>query len=458
MMSTCPRLDRGDVRGVLVAGAVLLCVIAWQSTANSQNFGTTQSFPGGVAIDAEGMLKNATVDELGKVRQQTLEALKQVPQELNGRLATRKVSLRRLDAEIRKCQEAGKPLPAEIVCLAGLQQIEYVLVLPEQKDLVLVGPGEGWKVDAKGNLVGATTGRPVMLLDDLVVALRAANNPQPAVFSCSIDPTPAGLQRLSIHARKLQTIGNPQQTAQGIEEQLGAQKITVTGLPETSHFASVMVAADYRMKRISMGIEAAPVTNLPSFVNLMKASGQGMRNMLPRWWLAPNYEPLLRDAEGLTWQLRGASVKTMAEEDLVDASGNRQHTGKADVVSQRWADAMTARYEDLAQVEPVFGQLRNCMDLAIVAAIVARERLVEKAQTSLPMLLDSSGIQTANLPAPKQVASKAVVVNKGKKWIIACGGVQINPWAIVEKSESKASLGDIRAKATLASDTAWWSN
>jgi hypothetical protein len=119
---------------------------------------------------------------------------------------------------------------------------------------------------------------------------------------------------------------------------------------------------------------------------------------------------------------------------------------------------MTARYEDLAQVEPVFGQLRNCMDLAIVAAIVARERLVEKAQTSLPMLLDSSGIQTANLPAPKQVASKAVVVNKGKKWIIACGGVQINPWAIVEKSESKASLGDIRAKATLASDTAWWSN
>jgi hypothetical protein len=256
----------------------------------------------------------------------------------------------------------------------------------------------------------------------------------------------------------LKTIGNPQQTAQGIEEQLGSQKVTVNGMPETSHFAAVMVAADYRMKRISMGIEASPVSNLSSFVTLMKASGQGMRNMLPRWWLAPNYEPLLRDADGLTWQLRGGSVKTMAEEDLVDASGNRQHTGKADVVSQRWADSMTARYEALAMVEPVFGQLRNCMDLAIVAGLIAKEGLIGKAQASLPMLVESTGLETIQVAAPRQIPSKAIVVNKGRKWIIAAGGVQINPWVIIEKSQTEASLRDARAKGTLAEGSSWWSN
>ena len=39
---------------------------------------------------------------------------------------------------------------------------------------MLVGPGEGWKVDGTGNVVGVTTGLPVMLLDDLLVALRSA--------------------------------------------------------------------------------------------------------------------------------------------------------------------------------------------------------------------------------------------------------------------------------------------
>ena len=45
---------------------------------------------------------------------------------------------------------------------------------PEQKDIVLVGPAEGWKVDHRGTMIGLSTGRPVMLLDDLLVALRTA--------------------------------------------------------------------------------------------------------------------------------------------------------------------------------------------------------------------------------------------------------------------------------------------
>jgi hypothetical protein len=40
---------------------------------------------------------------------------------------------------------------------------------------------------------------------------------------------------------------------------------------------------------------------------------------------------------------------------------------------------MTAKYEELSQKEAVFGQLRNCMDLAVIAALIVKERLPEKA-------------------------------------------------------------------------------
>jgi len=226
-------------------------------------------------------------------------------------------------------------------------------------------------------------------------------------------------------------------------------------VPETSRFARVLVAADYRMKRISMGLEPAPIQGLPSFLQLMKGGSAGSRNMLPRWWLAPDYQPVLRDPDGLAWELRGANVKAMAENAFFNASGVREKTAPADAVSQRWADTMTRRYEDLAKAEPVFGELRNCMDLAIVAAVVARENLIAKAGCSLPLLTDSAALETMKLPAPKQIESKAVLVRKAK-WTIAAGGVEINPWDIVQKAEPSPQLGQVRSKAASSQDTAWW--
>jgi hypothetical protein len=291
------------------------------------------------------------------------------------------------------------------------------------------------------------------------VALRSANAPTKSVISCSIDPTPEGLQRLRAHAARLKTIGNPAATAAGIESQLGPQKISVTGVPDTSHFARVMVAADYRMKRVSMGLEPSPVAGLSSFMGMMgSGGGSGMQNMLPRWWLEPDYEPLLRDEEGLIWQLRKGSVKAMAENDFLDAQGVKHATGRADVMSQRWAQMMTDRYDDLAKADPVFGELRNCMDLAIVSALIAGHQLDRKAGASLPHLLGPGGIETVEFAAPKQVASKASLMHRGRGWTIACGGVQINPWKYVSESEPSQSLAARRSEVAFGDSANWWSN
>ncbi len=88
----------------------------------------------------------------------------------------RKVSLRRLEEAIAECKTNNKPLPDEIKYLAGMQRIRYVFVYPELQDIVIAGPGEGWKINEQGEVVGKTTGKPVLLLDDLLVALRELPN------------------------------------------------------------------------------------------------------------------------------------------------------------------------------------------------------------------------------------------------------------------------------------------
>ncbi|HEY4761439.1 MAG TPA: DUF1598 domain-containing protein, partial [Thermoguttaceae bacterium] len=340
-------LAQGMYCRILIFLSVVVFAFPAITNGQAQQPGTTattnvQTFPvfvrevGGVAIDTQGVLENIQTDALGQLAKLRAEALQKAPADINGFAELRKVSLRRLEAAIEECTKSGKPLPDEIRLLGGLQQINYVFVYPEQKDIVLAGPAEGWKVDARGNVVGVTTGRPVMLLEDLLVALRSANEAANGGIRCSIDPTSQGLTKLRSLVSTFKTINNPQTAAQGIEETLGMQQITVAGVPATSRFAQVLVAADYRMKRLAMNFDPAPQgLKLPSFLHMVSTSSKGMSNMLPRWWLEPSYEPLLRDADGLAWELRGASVKTMTEEDFLTSTGSREHTGKANPMAQK---------------------------------------------------------------------------------------------------------------------------
>ena len=455
MSASVPAVTRpfapAAIRWLALAMVVGLCPVV-----EAQFFTPTRGV-GGIAIDPAGILSDATVIQQSQLRQQILKNLEALPRGLADTTEMRKVSLRQLDAAIAECIQTGKPLPDDIQLLAGLQQIRYVLVYPEQHDIVLIGPAEGWRVDEHGTMVGKTTGRPVLLLDDLLVAFQAITDPNPSVISCSIDPSPEGYQRLQRHAKQLRAIGNPRQTAAGIERQLGPQVISVNGVPATSHFARVMVAADYRMKQMGMGLQRAPIAGMVSFLQMAKASGRGLSNTMPRWWMEPDYQPLASDAEGLSWEIRGSRVKTMTENDFFQADGTRQETGRADPVSQKWADNMTQRYQELALAEPVFGQLQNCMDMAIVAALIVTKDLPAKAQCELPML--TGGLSAAEFPAPQYVASRAAVMKKGRSWMIACGGVQINPWAIVEKTVQSDEVAAIRSQVTIAADApTWWSN
>jgi hypothetical protein len=439
--------------GIVLAG---LMVLAASTTARAQFGGYVQQVAG-VWIDADGLLRNRETDETNKVRAAREKALQAAPGDAQA-LGLRKISLRRLEAAIADHRKTGAPLDDEMRYLAGLQHIQYVFVYPEQHDIVLAGPGEGWKMNAQGEVVGVTTGRPVMWLDDLIVALRTAAGAGRTGISCSIDPSNEGIVRLRDLVPKLVQGGvDGPQAKPVIEETLGLQKISVTGIPGDSHFARVIVAADYRMKRLAMGFETAPIKGLPSFLAMMTAGRAGMQNMLPRWWLEPNYESLLASPDGMGWELRGASVKAVTEEDFVTQTGARERTGKANPVAQKWADNMTAHYDELAAKDSVFGQLRNCIDLAVVGALIVKDQLPEKADFSLSVLLHDEQLPAEQFNMPKQVASQASLLKKGQNWLISCsGGVLINSWKLVDKTEPATALAPVRDKAAPAGDNWWW--
>jgi hypothetical protein len=409
---------------------------------------------GGVSINAEGIVANPSIDELNELQRIWQAALDEVPAEMDQGTRRIFISLRKLEEQIARHRDQLLPLPEAVQCLAGLQRVEYVLVYPEANDIVLAGPAEGWTIDRWGTVVGKSTGRPVVMLDDLMAALRARRSSADGGLSCSIDPTPEGVARLRQLVSRMRTVGNPQETMALIEQALGDQVVTVSGVPETSHFARVMVAADFRMKRLAMNFEPPPVDDLPSFLHLMNASRTGLQNLLPRWWLAPNYEPLRTSPDGLAWQIRGQGVRCVTEDDYFAEDGTRTHTGKSSKVAQQWADLMTSKFEELASKDSAFGQLRNIMDLAVVAALIEKEQLLKTCQLSLPRLLEEELLQQFN--APKTIPSQASFVKKGRNYLIsASGGVQFQPWEVVAQSEESETVTAVRTTAR-PSDSWWW--
>ncbi|MEN6407287.1 MAG: DUF1598 domain-containing protein [Thermoguttaceae bacterium] len=411
---------------------------------------------GGVLIDAKGLVSNAQQDAMGELAKMRSQSLDKIPADLNAMVGMRKISLRLLETTLQDCVKNNKPIPDSIKYLAGLQGIRYVFVYPKKKDIVLVGPGEGWKVDTKGYVVGATTGRPVLLLDDLVTALRTAQAAANGGIACSIDPTTEGLARLKQELPALASAGDPAAMARGIESALGLQQVSVRGVPDTSHFARVLVAADYRMKRIAMNFDPSPVRGLPSYLQMVKP---GKAMVSPRFWLEPRYAALLRDADGLAFELRGSSVKALTEEDFIAQSGGVQHTGKAGVAAQHWTNLMTDRYAELAVADPVFGQLQNCMELAVVGALIVKEQLPEKAGGDMASLVKSPDLKTEAFNAPKQVESKASALKRGRGLVLsASGGVAINSWLIADQVRVSDEVAPQRAKAAAGETASWYWN
>ena len=127
---------------------------------------TVQSPSFGVSIDADGVLSTKTYpDPTGRLIAKRIAVARGAqPADLRNWSELRKVSLIGLERALAARLEAGgKPDDAQLH-LAGLQRAQYVFFFPEERDIVIAGPAEGWVEDLSGRSVGLTTGRPTLLL------------------------------------------------------------------------------------------------------------------------------------------------------------------------------------------------------------------------------------------------------------------------------------------------------
>jgi len=427
----------------------------------------------GIAIDAEGVLRRKFVpDPNGALtRRRLAEAHAALDKDLARPSKLRKVSINRLEAIVARLAAEGRSPNDAMRHLAGLTEIQYVFYYPQTRDIVIAGPAEGWAEDLTGRMVGINTGRPTLLLEDLVVALRAfpPTGNQAGAIVCSIDPTQEGLVRMQKFLASLGTTfrGQPnrqieQYIVNGLQKSLGLQNVTIGGVSPNTHFAQVMVEADYRMKLIGIGLERPPV-KLVSYVERARPSSIS-RNAMQRWYFVPDYQCVRVADDRMAMELVGDGVKLIGEDEVVGADGRRSAAGQRNRASDLFVKSFTEAYPKLAAKAPVYAQLRNLIDMAVAAAFMQKEGWYDEAAWKLDFFGDEKKFAVEDRPAPKKAATAVNSLWKGSRLLTPVGGgVRIEAQRALasdvvlrdEKGQVRAARAEVEI-SDLPADAWWW--
>ncbi|MEW4454894.1 DUF1598 domain-containing protein [Bremerella sp. JC817] len=414
----------------LLAVALMLTLsanTAFAQTTDDDDDDTT-TVAAGIFVDAQGVLKmRRALDPTGQLmRRRVQQAASVLPPELNRPSKLRKVSLNRLEKAVAEAVAKGGGIPDEMKNLAGLNEIQYVFYYPDTKDIVIAGTAEGYVRDLNGVNVGTYSGKATLQLDDLVVALRAFAPYSKGTndVGVSIDPTQEGLAKLNqVIASIPQTSvrpGDTQAIVSAMKNALGLQVVSVRGVSPNTHFARVMVEADYRMKLIGIGLEQPPV-NIPSYVEKARP-GSIASNAMQRWYFVPNYDCVKVSEDGLAMELMGEGVKLIGASEMVTMQGGRQQTNAVDRSSYMFTSTFTKKYGELAEREAVFAQLRDLIDMLIAAAYIQEQDYYQESGFDLGVFADEDSFPVENLAAPETVETAVNAIWKGNRLLTPIGG------------------------------------
>ncbi len=461
---------------VAVAAIVIVQAIAVSSWAQTPTPPTPPSpnnqpvnplAPAGVIVDADGVLRTQTFSDPGGalIRRRLSDAKAALDPKIATRSKSRKVSLTRLEKAIAARAAEGKKPTDEMLALAGLTRVRNVFVYPDSGDVVVAGPAEGWVKDISGRVVGMQSGRPVVELQDLVAALRTypPGKQQGQLIGCSIDATPEGLKAMQQFLAQNRT-PSPDQAeyiAEGLRTSLGLQKVRIEGVSPNTHFAQVMVEADYRMKLIGIGLERPPI-QLTSWVDRASPAAVS-RNAMQRWYFVPDYKCVRASEDRLAMELVGDGVKLVGANEVVQSDGKRKAAGGASGPSASFVNSFTKKYPELAARSPVFAQLRNLIDLSVAAAYMQQNDSYGKAQWEMATFGDEAKFPIETYNAPVEVETAVNVVWKQSTLMTPIGGgVTVRAHEALDDENLLADEGDkvdkLHQATTLEnlSEGQWW--
>lgn len=368
--------------------------LSWEDNGG---FGVITPYPNGVLIDASGKLE---FDDRRRRKTGFLETPAN-PLALVNETDRTMISLPRLEQEVMRLVEAGQPIPPSIQYLDGLYDLEFVWVDPQNHDLVLVGPAGPWEENDQGIAVNRKTGRAVMTLDDLVVALRSVVHGR-GVMGCSIDPRPGQFEQIAQYLAK-HSVTNDRQR-QALRTAVGPQDAVVFGVPRTSHAAHVLLTADYHLKLLAMG-HVDGGRDLPSYLDL--CGPDDPTSEVIRWWFTLGSVEIEHDPAQRYFRFDGTALELKTERQLI----NRQRAADPSLPAQQFVGKFNQHFASLQKRFPLYGQLENVFELAIAAQTIHSYQLMEKSDWPGEFLVGVAGHDRYQLKSYRPIEEVELVVN-----------------------------------------------
>ncbi len=433
---------------------------------NGTGEGQVEPFPNGVFVDA---LRSLNISHASSASV-ALSAVPADSQDRNVRTTSpmRFVSLPRLEAAIHQRQQLHQPLAPEMLTLAGLQRIKYVLIFPESGDLVLAGPAGDWQAERDGRLLSMETGQPVLRLDDLLTLWRRRQTHDTAAFGCSINPRQQSLARTQAYVQTSNS--QPIETSErqawltGLRESLGRQDVQFFGIDAHNHVSRVLLLADYHMKLIGMGL-ADGVAGVGSYLDTVELLSDGSAPPMSvlRWWFAMDYPPVEATAARTCYRLRGPGVRVLSENELLAARGERIHTFQSDELNRRFADSFTKQFQAICAKYPLYGELRNVFDLALALAVIEEEDLAARVGWQAERFSSAGALRLPRMETPGELETVVShrVINRRHILAGVSGGVWIDAQkSLVMENMSRATSVSQEKKSPPPVDEAqqemWW--
>ncbi len=437
----------------LLSGEELFAQFGGNNGGGFQNFG-------GIIIDGEGVLGTTRSKKVSKTALKKLQeefSKQQLDASVIEESEARTLSLKQLDAAVKEVLDSGEKIPASLRYLAGLQRIDYIVLDRNNEDVYIVGPAEGFAPGPTGQLVGVSSGRPPMQLDDLVVAIRSTLGGQ-SEMGVSIDPTDENMANLQNYIRRNSnavTTSVAQRRYQTMGKVLGNQVISIWGVPEDSHFALALAEADLRMKRIALGTEPSGVRGVQSHLSLLIPQG----NSLQRWWFVPDYETLGTNESRTVFEIKGKRAQLMAQEEIAGPNGQRNDAAFTRKTTEKFALLFTEKFDELANANTAFAKLQGLYDLSLVAAIVRSERPFGNDSPNISTLLNDERLPLESYPVPKFVKSSSTYRKSSRGMLLGLiGGVTIRMNHVINNTEVQPRLYEDRFQPGEKTDNWWWNS
>ena len=164
---------------------------------------------------------------------------------------------------------------------------------------------------------------------------------------------------------RMASSGTRAERMKALADRLGPQPVKIFGTRDDTRLGYICVAADYEMKRFALGMDRAPIANMGSAMD-------NSRSAISKFWFAANYQPLLVSKDGNSFEIRGQRLELQCGAFDFDPRG-------ATETAKKWAGLFTKNMPAVATAEPLFAELQNIADEALLGNLLLRDRLAERA-------------------------------------------------------------------------------